>query len=110
MSIERRLDGLEKAAAAQTGGMEAESLRRYRQELLAHPELLELLRAANAGDVAAGEHFEARVKALGLALPADPKLTPVDIATLYHRRAVETGNKASAEFWADRLTALGAEV
>jgi len=114
MSIERRLGGLEKAAATQTATMEAEPVRGYRRALLQHPDLLELLRLANEGDRAAKEKFGFRARELGIVL-ADGTIDAeaakkARIARLYYERAVAAGDEAAAVRLADRIRALGFEV
>ena len=114
MSIEKRLGELEKVTAAQTGTMEAESVRAYRRTLLQHPDVLELLRMSNEGDTAAKQRFDARVQELGLAPPSgtiDPDaLKKARIARLYYDRAMEAGDLGAAAQFAGRIRALGFEV
>jgi len=114
MSIGKRLENLERTAAVQSDSMESESLRQYRRELLAHPELLELLRAANAGDMTAKAKFDARARELGLVL-ADGTIDAdagkkARIARLYYDRAMEAGDLGAAAQFAGRIRALGFEV
>ena len=96
MSIGKRLENLERTAAVQSDSMESESLRQYRRELLAHPELLELLRAANAGDMTAKAKFDARVRELGLTPPHEERrLTREEIRELYRQRELENDPAAA---------------